>query len=63
VISAEKAIVIDPGSECALAIDGKLTAKAGQGMEIRISRSESRATFIIFDSDSFWKKLRQRIGG
>jgi NAD+ kinase len=63
VISADKEVVIDPGGKCAMAIDGELVAKADQGMEIRINRSESRATFIIFDSDSFWKKLRQRIGG
>ena len=63
VISADKEIMINPGGECALAIDGVLVAKAAQGMEIRVSMSESRATFIIFDSDSFWRKLRQRIGG
>jgi len=63
VISAEKELLIAPGDECALAIDGELVAKGNRGVEIRISRSESRTTFIIFDSDSFWKKLRQRIGG
>ncbi len=63
VIPADKDVGIFPGSECALAIDGEVVAKASQGAEIRVARSNSKALFAVLDSELFWKKLRQRIGG
>lgn len=63
VMSAEKEVSVIPGDDCSLAIDGKAVREAHRGTEIRICRSDSRAAFVAFDSDPYWKKLRERIGG
>ncbi len=63
VVSPEKEIVIVPGDECCLAMDGRVVGRAGQGNEVRVRRSESKAVFAVLRPDLFWAKLRQRIGG
>ncbi len=63
VVSADRGINIMPGEECTLATDGQVVATARQGMEIKVQRSETRAVFAVTDTNLFWRKLRQRIGG
>jgi len=63
VISSDREIVVLPGDDCCLAMDGRVVGNAHQGNEVRVCRSESKAVFAVLDSDLFWTKLRQRIGG
>jgi len=63
VISSDKGIAVLPGDDCCLAMDGRVVASARQGHEVRVCRSESKAVFAVLDSNLFWTKLRQRIGG
>ncbi len=63
VMSADKEVMVFPGDDCSLAIDGRIWGEVNRGSEIKVKRSNSRTAFVSFDSDPFWKKLRERIGG